>query len=480
VTLPTHSTHSMHSGLAVLSRLSGQDIDWILDFGVETELAPGTILLREGFRPDAISLIGRGMLNVFLGTDSNNPIAVLGPGHLVGEMSFLENRPASASVVATETSVVLSLPTRLLQSKLENDPEFAARLFRSLAQLASQRLRELLGEFGRWVQDTPPFVLISSAAAQELANATQLCKEKLIAARERADADTGNALAHELREFATQMNRIVGPDSSETPDLRDELGARVKWELLPILEKCALPRRLYEKPRGYELDYETMEMIGDDARFDECPVSSALRRLPSLAGFRNRELLLADVLFERAAERANESIRFSMLADHTGSAVLSVLERAGNSDRLEVSLLDFDSKALVHVLQRAAVEGLSSQLTCIDANLLALMAGRFEVGAHTPDIVCSGGLADTLEECFLLRIINRGYDLLSPGGCLVMGFYSSGQPDWSLLHYVLDIALVQHTEAEVNNLFRRSQFQRPATRVRYEPEHSCFIVECNK
>ena len=477
MTLPTHS---MQSGLTVLSRLSGPDIDWILDFGVETELSPGAILLTEGSRPDAISLIVRGILNVFLGSDSNNPIAVLGPGHLVGEMSFLEDRPASATVVAIEPSTILSLPKQLLQQKLESDPEFAARLFRSLAQLASRRLRELLSEFSRWVQDTPPPILIESPLSRELAEATQQCKEKMIAAREQAGANSGGSLATELREFAALMNRIVGPDSNESPDLRDELGARVKRELLPILEKSALASRLYEKPRGYDLDYETMELIGNETHVEKCPISFALRQLPSFAGLWNRELLLADVLLEHVAENSSESISCSILADHTGNSILSTLARTEDPNRIGVTLLDFDKKALSKAAQRAAVAGVSSRFSCVDAHLLALMAGRFEAGVENPEIVCSVALADMLEECFLLRVINRIYELLAPGGCLIMGLYAAGQPDWSLLHYVLDISLVQHTETDVNRLFTASRFQSPPTRVRYEPEHTCFLVECRK
>jgi CRP-like cAMP-binding protein/SAM-dependent methyltransferase len=466
VTLPTHS---MHSGLAVLSRLSGQDIDWILDFGTETELAPEAILLSEGSRPDAISLIVRGIMQVFLGSDSKNPIAILGPGQLVGEMSFLEDRPASASVAAVEPTTIISLPTLLLQSKLDNDPQFAARL------------RELLGEFRRWIQDTPPTILASNVRSLELAEATQKCKERLLSAEREKKLQTEDALSLELREFASLMNRIVGPDSSENVDLRDELGARVKRELLPLLGKCELANRLYSKPRGYDLDYETMELIGDEPRAEECPaLSTALRQLPSLAGLWNRERLLADVLLDRAAARKNESVRCAMLADHSGNTVLSALARVDDSDRFEVSLVDFDKKALIHVTQRAAISGLAGRFACIDAHLLALTAGRFECGARSPDIVCCGGLADTLDESFLLRVIDRIYDLLSPGGCLIMGFYAKGQPDWSLLHYVLDVALIQHTEGEVNRLFGHSKFQSAATRVRYELEHACFVAECMK
>lgn len=59
------------------------------------------------------------------------------PGELVGEMSFLDNLPRSASVRAVEDSEVLVIPHKKFIDVLEGQP----RWFRSLMQTLSQRLR---------------------------------------------------------------------------------------------------------------------------------------------------------------------------------------------------------------------------------------------------------------------------------------------------------------------------------------------------
>ena len=59
------------------------------------------------------------------------------PGELVGEMSFLDNLPRSASVKALEDSEVLKIPHKKFIDVLEGQP----RWFRSLMQTLSQRLR---------------------------------------------------------------------------------------------------------------------------------------------------------------------------------------------------------------------------------------------------------------------------------------------------------------------------------------------------
>jgi CRP/FNR family cyclic AMP-dependent transcriptional regulator len=59
------------------------------------------------------------------------------PGELVGEMSFLDNLPRSASVKAKEDSEILTIPHKKFIDVLDGQP----RWFRSLMQTLSQRLR---------------------------------------------------------------------------------------------------------------------------------------------------------------------------------------------------------------------------------------------------------------------------------------------------------------------------------------------------
>jgi CRP/FNR family cyclic AMP-dependent transcriptional regulator len=66
---------------------------------------------------------------------------------MVGEMSFVDARPPSASVVALEDSLVLSIPVAALRDRL-NDPPFAARFYRALAVFLADRLRNTVTSLG--------------------------------------------------------------------------------------------------------------------------------------------------------------------------------------------------------------------------------------------------------------------------------------------------------------------------------------------
>ncbi len=470
-----------NTGLAVLHGLTDADIDWMLDCGLKQEFAPGGLVVAEGTRPDAIFLIASGILSVFLGVDGEGRVAVLGPGQIVGEMSFLEDRPSSASVAALETSSVISLPASILRPKLEADPGFAGRFYHSIARLTSKRLRELLGVVGRWSQETPSAAVTATEASRELAAATQHFKETLISASKKEDAvGAARVLSEALGEFASLLNRLVGPDSAASLDLRDELGARAQQELLPFFLKSQVAERLYCKPRGYALDFQTMELMADSARLADSALNAALRQFPPLAALAHRQRLIEEIIVQQAGNQTEGSFHCTSIADSAGRSVFSALRTAPNPGRFHVTIYDFDTKALDQVNQRAAITGLSSQFTCNHTHLLALVAGRLQVDGPKQHLIFSAGLPDMLEDRFLLRVINSAHDLLAPGGRLVLGFCHSGRPERSFLHYILSLDLIYRTEREVNTLLTRSHFGKPATKVRFETEHACFLAECVK
>lgn len=470
-----------NTGLAVLHGLTDADIDWMLDCGLEQEIAPGSLVVSEGTRPDAIFLIASGILSVFLGADGAGRVAVLGPGQIVGEMSFLEDRPSSASVAALETCSVIGLPASILRPKLEADPGFAARFYRSIARLTSKRLRELLGVVGRWSQEAASAALFGTEATRELAAATQQFKETLIAASRKEDAvAAARTLEDAIGEFASLLHRIVGPDSSASLDLRDELGGRAQQELLPFFLKSQIAEHLYCKPRGYALDFQTMDLMAEPARPEDSALNLALRQLPPMAALLHRQRLVEEIIIREAGSRTDGEFYCTSIADSAGRSVFSAIRAMPSAEHLHVNVYDFDTKALDQVVQRAAIAGRAAEFTCHHTHLLALVAGRLQDGGAKQHLVVSAGLPDMLEDRFLLRIINSSFDLLAPGGRLVLGFCHSGRSERSFLHYILGLDLIYRTEGEVNALLTQSHFGCPATTVRFEKEHACFIAECVK
>src|SRR5262249_36111807 len=101
----------------------------------------GTTLIQAGQPVSALYIVLDGTLAVTIPGLGEQQAARLGCGEVVGEMSFIDARPPSATVKALDNTIVLAIPRRELAAKLEQDAEFAARFYRSLALFLSHRLR---------------------------------------------------------------------------------------------------------------------------------------------------------------------------------------------------------------------------------------------------------------------------------------------------------------------------------------------------
>jgi CRP-like cAMP-binding protein len=118
--------------------------DWALvaDKASRTHFKKGEILVQRGGRANGIYLLLKGNAKVQI--PSQPAARTIGPGEICGEMSFLEDAPASASVVAVGDLEAYHLDRPTLQSLFELFPHLGSRFYRSLATNLSRRLRDLI------------------------------------------------------------------------------------------------------------------------------------------------------------------------------------------------------------------------------------------------------------------------------------------------------------------------------------------------
>ncbi len=138
----------MQKVLFILGELSDRDIDWLIDVGDRNDIPAGTTLIHEGQPVDTLYIMLEGTLVVSIAALGGQEIARLSSGEVVGEMSFVEARPPSATVKTLEQSLVLAIPRSTLAAKLQDDVGFAARFYRALAILLSSRLRGTVKQLG--------------------------------------------------------------------------------------------------------------------------------------------------------------------------------------------------------------------------------------------------------------------------------------------------------------------------------------------
>lgn len=131
----------MEKVLFILAELDDDDIDWILENGNRELISAGTVLIDEGKPIDAVYILLEGELSVKTVATGDRELASLLSGEVVGEMSFIDTRPPSATVIAKQESIVLSIPRWYLADKLKQDVGFASRFYRAMAVFLSHRLR---------------------------------------------------------------------------------------------------------------------------------------------------------------------------------------------------------------------------------------------------------------------------------------------------------------------------------------------------
>ena len=138
----------MRKVLFILSELADGDVDWMIQSGTKTTVSEGTVLIEEGKPIEVLFVLLDGHLAVSLAALGGEKIAELQSGEILGELSFLDSRPPSASVTAVSESTLLSIPRARLTEKLEQDSAFAARFYRALGVFLASRLRKSQQRFG--------------------------------------------------------------------------------------------------------------------------------------------------------------------------------------------------------------------------------------------------------------------------------------------------------------------------------------------
>lgn len=121
--------------------------DWTLiaDKASRMEFKAGEHVVQRGRRTRGVYLLLKGTATVDI--PSVVP-RVIGPGEVCGEISFLDELPATANVVANEAVEAFYLDRSTLQSLFELFPHLGSRFFHSLAAILSHRLREVIGKPG--------------------------------------------------------------------------------------------------------------------------------------------------------------------------------------------------------------------------------------------------------------------------------------------------------------------------------------------
>jgi CRP-like cAMP-binding protein len=134
----------MRKVLFIFGQLSDADVLWLARNGRRRRVRQGTVLIRERVPVDGLYIVLEGELDVVVGGERRR-VARLLPGEVVGEMSFIDARPPSATVIAATDGVLFAIAKAKLQQGLAGDAGFAARFYKAIATFLSDRVRDATG-----------------------------------------------------------------------------------------------------------------------------------------------------------------------------------------------------------------------------------------------------------------------------------------------------------------------------------------------
>lgn len=115
-------------------------------------IAPNEPLIELGIVDDSLYVVLEGTLEIHVDTSENDPIAHIGPGESVGEISALDHRPRSAAVVAKEATVALRIESEVFWTLMSRSHQIALNMLSVLGErlrgnnakiIDTQRLRRI-------------------------------------------------------------------------------------------------------------------------------------------------------------------------------------------------------------------------------------------------------------------------------------------------------------------------------------------------
>ena len=478
----------MRALISLVSQLTDDDVQWILSAGTAQQLAADTELIAEGREIPAIYVVLEGLLGVFATDSGGRRLALVGPGEIVGEMSFLERRAPTESVKAIETTMVLVLPRPTLEAKLAGDVGFSSRFHIGLAKLLSQRLRAAnahlraqtpiaIGEesgpwapFGRVIRQFKGLMKQVDAAA--LKNDGEV------------PAELSETVRAQFQKMAVMLNDGLGDCATLNERTKEEFGIRIQHELLPYLHLTENADRWYSKPRGYAGDFLSIDFIYQNRAGGSGRLGPLLDRcfldLPAAVAVRNRRGVLGREIGEAIAAKGGAPAQVTSLASGPAQELFDVFAGLPDPMQLKVHLVDMDLQALAFVADKRDKLRLSRRMITHNENVIFLALGRKQLELANQDLVYSIGLIDYFGDDMVVRLLSWIHGILAPGGRVILGNFHPANPTKALMDHVLEWKLIHRTEEDMDRLYTRSLFGRPSTAIRWEEQRINLFAECVK
>jgi len=284
-----------------------------------------------------------------------------------------------------------------------------------------------------------------------------------------------------MRRMDRRATAALGPNSTLSNDVRDELADDYRRLLRPYVYMTEVTRRMLEKPRGYAGDFVTIELIYRNEARGIGPLGQLLDRCfldfdPPRA-VRYRRALLCEELARSAAECPRAPLRVTSLACGPAREIFDFAGSHGPQS-LDATLVDIDPEALEFVEEDAEDCGLRPHLRRL--NLIRAAVRRDPHPATDQNLVYSIGVIDYLSDALVIALLDWIHGMLRPGGRVILGNFHPCNPSRAMMDEVLEWKLVHRTESDLDRLLAGSRFGKTSTAMRTEATGVNLFASCTR
>jgi len=255
-----------------------------------------------------------------------------------------------------------------------------------------------------------------------------------------------------------ELGQIVGGYSQEEHQAHAFYFRKQLWE---FIISCPLLTRTNLKPRGFAGDSEMMRMVYRNGYEGESTFGKLLHKytvgIVTGDSVRYRRYLIPKML--RDVEKAtSERTKVLSVACGPASEMIDILASAEDFEKYQFCLLDQDQVALDEASEMVAeIEkkmNAKTQVQYVNKSVRWMFGKKtFEKELGKFNFIYSMGLFDYLVSRVAKAVLRKLYELLLPGGELVIGNFHVSNPDRYSMEYWADWFLILRTENEFVNLF---------------------------
>ena len=428
------------AALRSMSELSVEDREIMMGLAKPVSYTAGQALIEQGQSLSVLFFILTGRVGVRISRNSISiQVGILGPGEIVGELSFVSWEPAAASVAALEDVEVLKFDLDWADMLTEQHPQTAVRLYRSLSLVLSQRVREANARLFSWKggddatreEGSLRHRISSLVIPNEFKEAVENFRTRMQALdRQVRPGDPGiqtevDKVCDTLIETAA---RHALTDKGPNPTFDPGICAYTLRETYTFFMRSAVMERIHAKPLGAGLDYLSEEAVYLNKPGGHEPLGPAVD-----AWFLNQQLAVAirqckkksaEVLvrmYEAHAKEGQGEFRVTILCCGAASELFSTLDKLDRPRDIAATCYDGELGALAALGQRAVQEEMGDQFTFVCETALDGGIGQPRINLRPQHLICLPVVTETCSTTDLVSLLDEVLENLEPGGVFTMG-----------------------------------------------------------